>query len=195
MMINYVTLPNSLSPVFSKRLFSILLVIAIMTIGIFIFHNTVKISTEQGFKTNEKRSSQLARQNNQTFDLIRQIVPEGETVQSLPFRPAFYIYADRRPASADIFYLPMQAKYEQNPIMGSAIDLCTDLKTVQPKVIYFDNMKIWGQYEFSDYAPCVYNLIKENYLPLSQHQKVYILKTVIEQRPDLPIKVLENSPL
>jgi hypothetical protein len=69
------------------------------------------------------------------------------------------------------------------------------LKSVQPKVIYFDNQYaiVWGEYKFSDYAPCVYNFIKGNYLPLSWDRDVYILKKVIEQRPDLPIKIFDST--
>jgi hypothetical protein len=109
--INYVTIPKSFGYVFSKRFFSILALIGIleMAIGIFLLQNKAAILTMP--------ASQLTRQNNKTFDLIRQIVPKNETVQSLPFRPSFYIYADRLPASGDIFYLPIQAKYEQNPIL------------------------------------------------------------------------------
>ena len=107
--INYVTIPKSFGYVFSKRFFPILIVIGLMSVGIFLLQYKARILTIP--------VTQLTRQNNKTFDLIRQIVPKNETVQSLPFRPSFYIYADRLPASGDIFYLPIQAKYEQNPIL------------------------------------------------------------------------------
>jgi hypothetical protein len=97
---------------------------------------------------------------------IQRLVHPGETILALPFMPAYYIQAQRLPASPDIYYLPFQAEYDRAPILGRVVDLCGDIGRVRPPVILLMEvpMGIWGPP--SQYKPCLPEVLARDYTPL-----------------------------
>lgn len=106
-------------------------------------------------------------EQSRTYDLLRLITPKESKILALPFNPQVYIKADRLPASGHYYYLPWQAAYNQASLLGYKIDLCKDIVTNRPTVIWFDNWSVWGKYTIDQYEPCVFKLIKENYVQIN----------------------------
>ena len=115
----------------------------------------------------------------ETYDFIRSITRESGDVLSLVFNPAVYIKLGRLPASGNYYYLPWQAAYMKRPIAGYSIDLCADIRTRAPAVIWFDNWKVWNVYDIHDYEPCVTSLIGSEYAPLGGPDPWFVRKDIL----------------
>jgi hypothetical protein len=111
---------------------------------------------------------QVKPEQSPVYDLIRALTKEEGDLLSLIFNPILYIKADRLPASGHYYYLPWQAKYNKNPVGDYKIDLCNDIKSREPTVIWFDNWKVWDRFSIEEYEPCVSALIRNNYSPSDQ---------------------------
>lgn len=110
------------------------------------------------------------------YRLIRDLAPRDGDLLSLIFNPALYILADRLPASGHYYYLPWQAAYGRNPKPGYHIDLCADIETRRPPVIWFDDWKVWDLFPISEYEPCVPERLARDYIKLDQNWPIYLLK-------------------
>lgn len=101
------------------------------------------------------------------YNVVRAITKEDGDLLALIFNPDIYIKANRIPASGDIFYLPVQTDYNRSPVAGYKIDICSDIRTKKPAVIWFFNWLVWNQYSIDEYEPCVLALIVQGYTPMS----------------------------
>lgn len=107
------------------------------------------------------------------FNFIREVTEEDEKILSLVFNPIIYIKSNRLPASAHFYYLPWQAAYEDEPFLNYKINICEDILRNKPKIIWFDNWKVWDLYSIETYEPCITNIIAEFYTKL-EHQNLFI---------------------
>lgn len=139
--------------------------LVLVTVLSVIFINNNAISTPHRVSVPDLNKFQvkLKPSNETPYQFVRDITERDDRVQSLIFNQAFYMNANRLPASGHTYYLPWQADYQRNPFPGFDIDICHDLLTVQPKVIWFDNWKVWGQYLVGEYEPCVLDIILSDY--------------------------------
>lgn len=131
-----------------------------------------------------KMKGSLAESKTAEFNLLRTIVLPAERVQQFPYNSNFYIQMNRLPASGNYYYLPWQDKYFQDPILSYKIDVCHDMETKLPKIIYYFKSIIWI-YETSSYLGCVEKLLKEKYLRTSIMNSVWIRADIVASRDDL----------
>ncbi len=94
---------------------------------------------------------------------IRALIKPDETFLALVYKPESYFGADRLPMSGFYEYLPWDAAYAHNPWFGMKRDLCQTLRAAPPPVILFDNWKVWNKYSPSDYMPCLFQILAEDY--------------------------------
>lgn len=130
---------------------------------VFISNNAISTPHRVSVPDYDKYQVNLKPSDKTPYQFVREITNQDDRVQSLIFNQAFYMYASRLPASGHTFYLPWQADYQRNPFPGFDIEICHDLVTVQPKVIWFDNWKVWGQYLVGEYEPCVLDIVLNDY--------------------------------
>jgi hypothetical protein len=95
------------------------------------------------------------------------VTNKSDKVFSYTFKNSEYILADRLPASYDYFYLPAQAEYYKNPILGVGNDICEQLKLVAPKVGYFEKYDWSEELKWDVYATCVNELLASEYQNLT----------------------------
>lgn len=121
----------------------------------------------------------------QAHGFIRAATNEQDPFVALIFDPIRYVRADRLPASGHFNYLPWQAAYERASVAGYQIDICADLEQYRPKVIWFDNWKVWDRYWMSEYEPCVIDLIGKHYRHVQEG--LYL-------RSDMLVRPLSDQP-
>lgn len=101
------------------------------------------------------------------FALVRDLTPHGEPIASFMFEPDVYLASDRLPATRQPYYLPTQADYENDPVLGVDGTLCEDLATREPVVIAMDWWVVWDAYPPEDFAGCLVRTLDEDYTRLS----------------------------
>jgi hypothetical protein len=121
------------------------------------------------------------------YDFVRRITRKEGDLLALNYGATVYFKADRLPASGNLFYFPWQAAYNRNPQHGYKMDICRDIKTRRPAVIWFFNWRVWGEYSLDDYEPCVLSQIIAGYTPLRFDSPWYIrndlFKTAVTMVP------------
>ncbi len=126
----------------------------------------------------EPESAAYRPMNSPLYAKVRSIVRPNEKVLALPYAPEFYWYADRLPMDGYYEYLPWDAAYAKHPWFGRARDICDSLKKSPPRLIYFDNWKVWGMYAPEDYMPCVLNILATKYVRLDAYPTLYVRRDV-----------------
>ena len=100
------------------------------------------------------------------YRFIRTITNEDGDLLVLNFYPTIFFKTDRLPVAGHLYYLPWQAAYDRHPKGGYKLDICADIRTHRPAVIWFFNWRVWGKYSLDDYEPCLLGLITDGYTPL-----------------------------
>jgi len=108
------------------------------------------------------------------YNFVRRITRKDGDLLALNYGANIYFSADRIPASGNLFYLPWQATYNRKPMYGYKLDICKDIRSSRPAVIWFFNWRVWGKYSLDDYEPCVLSLIADGYTPLRFDSPWYI---------------------
>ena len=110
--------------------------------------------------------TELAPRQESIYAFIRTITKKQDDFQALFWHARSYIWADREPASGNVNYWNDQAKYDKNPVDGYKIDICADMRSRKPAVIWFF---YYGSINNSidDFEPCVLDVITQRYTPLS----------------------------
>ena len=126
----------------------------------------------------------LKKSNSPDMEFLRSIVAPDEPVQQFPYNLMFYIAIDRNPASGNYYYLPWQDAYEKKPLWGYKIDVCQDMETKLPKIIYYSKSVVWV-YPTSDYLGCVERLLDTKYLRTTRAENVWIRADVAAGRDDI----------
>jgi len=112
-----------------------------------------------------KHGGVMKPQDGPIYEFVRSITkPEGDFL-SLTYNPSMYIKANRLPASGNLYYEVMKSEYEKRPILGYNIDLCDDIRTHRPAVVWFFNRRAYGT-SIDEYKPCVLTLLTKDYTPL-----------------------------
>ncbi|WP_034461833.1 hypothetical protein [Buttiauxella noackiae] len=96
--------------------------------------------------------------------LVKEFTKKNDRIISYSFQTQQYIVSDRLPASGYFFYLPWQAKYNENPKFGVSIDPCKQITEARPKVMLLDKWLVWGRYPWESYAGCIQKIADKNYL-------------------------------
>lgn len=109
--------------------------------------------------------------------LAKSITEKDDKILALTFANYEYIAADRLPASAHFFYLPWQAKYNENPILNIYSSLYDDILNKKPKIIYADKWKVWDLYEWESYASDINELLETYYYKIND-KPYYIRKDI-----------------
>lgn len=118
------------------------------------------------------------------FSVLRELAPADGDLLGLIYNPVLYIVTDRLPASGHYYYLPWQAAYGRSPQPGYHIDLCADIQSRRPPVIWFDDWKVWDKYPISEYEPCVPELLSRLYARLEPAWPVFLLKSQLAMNPE-----------
>lgn len=95
--------------------------------------------------------------------LARLLTSKQDRIIAYSFQNFQYIASDRLPASGHFFYLPWQAKYNENPKFGIKIDACQEIERSRPKIMLIDKWKVWDRYPWDSYAGCVQKIIDKDY--------------------------------
>jgi hypothetical protein len=98
---------------------------------------------------------------------VRSMTREQGDFLVLSYNATVYFAANRLPASGNLYYSPMQAEYMRKPKWGYKIDLCADIRTRLPAVIWLFNWRMWNRWSLDEYEPCVLELVVEHYKQLS----------------------------
>lgn len=105
---------------------------------------------------------------------IRELTTPEEGILSLPLEPSLYLRSDRLPVSGNYYYLPWQGAYLKKPVPGYKIDLCADIETRKPKIIYLDNRSwIWG-IDPATYLDCIQGELEAHYLRTTVKQDLWV---------------------
>jgi len=113
----------------------------------------------------------------QNIKLIRELVPAGHVIYS-PQAPEWYLETERAPASGAISYFPWQAEYNESPRFGRRIDPCNELPRTKPAVV-IAGRDTAPRYHLllRDYAPCLYDIFRSNYLRVA-NTPILVSKTL-----------------
>lgn len=95
--------------------------------------------------------------------LVKEFTKKNDRIISYSFQTPEYIVSDRLPASGYFFYLPWQAKYNENPKFGISIDPCKQIAEARPKVMLLDKWLVWDRYPWDSYAGCVQRIADKDY--------------------------------
>jgi hypothetical protein len=106
---------------------------------------------------------QIKPSSEDAYTFTREITNKDEKILSLVLNPIEYIKADRLPASGHYYYLPWQAAYSEAPFLGFQMDICDDLNTTRPKVIWFNDWQVWDSFSLGSYEPCITDFIDQYY--------------------------------
>lgn len=106
----------------------------------------------------------------QKVRLAQALVPADGPILATVFVPRWYLLTERRPSSGAYYYLPWQAAYNRAPVLGYILDPCADLTTAPPKLIVWDRWKVWERYDVADYAPCLVEIMRRDFLAISGTQ-------------------------
>ncbi|WP_231875948.1 hypothetical protein [Gluconobacter japonicus] len=118
-----------------------------------------------------------------TYQTIRKYASPDEGILVIPYNPDVYILADRLPMLKYHDYLPWEADYGHHPWAGQERDLCVDLPKYKPPVVYFDDWRVWGMWSLSDYAHCVTETLKNDYVKLPGFATLYVQKDRFASTP------------
>jgi hypothetical protein len=102
------------------------------------------------------------------IDLVQALVPPGEPILAMVFSPRWYLLTKRLPSSGAYYYLPWQAAYNREPVLGAVVDPCADLAEAPPKVMAWDRWKVWGRYDVAEYAPCLVEIMRRDYVSITR---------------------------
>lgn len=108
--------------------------------------------------------------------LVKIMATPEQKILSYNFDNTQYILAERLPASGYFFYLPWQAKYNENPKLGIEINPAKDIIKNQPIMVYSSGWKVWGIYEWESYAGEINDLLFKRYRQMTSHPEIYFAK-------------------
>jgi hypothetical protein len=129
----------------------------------------------------------LARSDAALFHAIRAIVRPDERILAVPYNPTAYLLADRLPMQGFYEWLPWDADYARDPVLGRPHDLCAALDAAPPPVILFDNWVVWDQFAPKHYMPCVVALLATHYVREPAYPTMFVrLDRANGAAPDLP---------
>lgn len=97
---------------------------------------------------------------------VGKITNKEDKIIAYSFANYEYLAADRLPASGHFFYLPWQAKYNENPQFGMKIDACQQIADAKPKVMLINKWLVWDRYPWVSYAGCVQGIVDESYVQI-----------------------------
>jgi len=165
---------NTINREFSTRKFALIILGVFCTILLFELASREAISSPYEVRKSDFKSYSNTRNTTVDYGLISELVDNDKDLLALIFRPSIYIDTRKSPASGHYYYLPWQAAYNKNTIRGYKIDICKDLESNQPTIIFFDNWKVWDRYSIQDYEPCVVDFINSKYLAVTKGGYFYI---------------------
>jgi len=110
--------------------------------------------------------------------LVRLVTNPNDKIIAYSFANTEYLLADRLPASGHFFYLPMQEKYQEHPILGISINACEQIKSYKPKVMFIDQWKVWDLYSWDTYGSCIQQIADTDYVQLP-NQPHFIRKDIL----------------
>jgi len=113
-------------------------------------------------------------------NLVKSLTVEGDRILAYSFNNFQYLASRRLPASGNIFYLPWQEKYNENPVFGVKIDSCADLKKNKPKVMMLDKWNFANKYSWESYAGCFDGVVEKEYVQVLR-RPYYIRKELANE--------------
>lgn len=136
-----------------------------LILSIFVIIN-LSLFTET--EKNRSITSSLRMNESEFSRLVKAITDEDDEILCLSFQNHQYLYADRLPISAHFFYLPFQAYYNANPILGIKTSLADDINRKKPKIIFADKWKVWDTdlYAWNMYAQDIDLILNEDYFQI-----------------------------
>lgn len=92
---------------------------------------------------------------------IRERTAPSDRIAVFPSNPYIYLESRRKPAVDSVFYFPWQAAWERGNAPLPAT--CGQFVFRQPRFVYLAPQRIWGYFDWEDYAECVDRAIKRHY--------------------------------
>lgn len=126
----------------------------------------------------QKLSSVQVPNETEFSQLVQYFTTKEDRIIAYSFQNFQYLASGRLPASGHFFYLPWQAKYNENPKFGILIDACKQIRETAPKVMLIDKWMVWDKYSWSSYATCVQNFLDSNYQQVPD-RPYYIRKDLV----------------
>lgn len=99
--------------------------------------------------------------------LVKEVTERDDRIIAYSFNNFEYLASGRLPASGHFFYLPWQAKYNEDPKFGVMIDACEQISLARPKVMLVDKLFLWEKFKWESYAGCVQEIVDEGYVQIS----------------------------
>ena len=118
-------------------------------------HSIVMVQAEPTFRSGLKMTDLKP-----TFQYIIENTIPSDKIAAFPSLPIIYLKTKRLPAHSGVYYLPWNDKWEEG---RGDFKTCTQIKETFPKFIWLDRRKVWGRYEFANYAKCLEEFILANY--------------------------------
>jgi hypothetical protein len=112
---------------------------------------------------NARFNSNLTPVSTEFSQLAQILTTKQDRIIAYSFQNFQYIASDRLPASGNFFYLPWQAKYNENPKFGIRIDACHAIRLERPKLMLIDKWKVFDKFTWESYATCIQDLLDKYY--------------------------------
>jgi hypothetical protein len=97
-------------------------------------------------------------------DFLRENTRPEERIAAFPLAPRLYLESRRRPATDSVYFLPWQARWEeQHPDLPTT---CEQFRRASPRFVYLRPETIWGLFAWKDFAPCLDAAIRDRYRSL-----------------------------
>jgi hypothetical protein len=135
------------------------------------------VSTPHGFTRAELRAAAnglLSQTDISSAKQVRRVTDAGEPTLALPFNPNFYLLVGRLPMRGYYVYLPWDADFGKQPVLGLRHDICADLPKSPPPALYYDGAIIGNKYDPAHYMPCVRSLIARSYQTMPGEMNFYV---------------------
>jgi hypothetical protein len=118
--------------------------------------------------------SNLGKSDIDIFIRIRDLTSPEDRILAVPFAPDVYMAAHRLPMDGYHYYMPWDADYAKAPWFGRTRDLCADIGKAPPKLIYFDDVPVWGHWPMDVYAHCFIQYLNAHYTRQIDFPKLYV---------------------
>lgn len=105
---------------------------------------------------------------------IRALTAPTDRILALPYAPHVFLFSGRMPMDKYTVYLPWDADYAKAPWFGVARDLCKDMASTPPKLVYFDHWIVWNKWPMEAYAPCFTRLLQTDYTRQADFPNLYV---------------------
>lgn len=149
---------------------AVMLVLAL--VSLLTYYSIQKADQYIPFSWNEADHGKVIGELEPTVQYIIENTAQSDKIAAFVAHPILYLKTKRQPAHSGIFYYPWNAKWEES---RGGMTTCSEIKHAMPKFIWLDRRKVWGRYEFGEFAKCLEEFISVSYYYVDQARFPYLL--------------------